>query len=690
MKKFLLGLIAFVISGSLAPAFAQSPDPTALFWVEQGSERPSYGDPTLTRFAWRTPIGSQTPLALGGLPGAETFHNGLTVNSYTGKVYYTTRNLLTAEYRIIERNVDGTAPRTLVSCPNPCTAFVYPMGLKFDYASGQIIMIDLRGVYKVDPAAASPSAIPLYTNASMEVIGGDIDSVNGDVVFFDHAAAKFKAVKLDGTNLRTLGAGCPQHSCSRGVAVDGTAGRIYYAKSVSGTMRVFSQKFDGTDNVEMYGPFNPAGQHGINDLAIDFSTRTLYISHGRESFGQGLSTAALYGDAAFLNLGAYNGALANTPTNLALGTLVATPPPPPLTANAGGDQTLSASLYGAAQFNQIGIASGGKEPYTYQWTVDGQSASASASLSVALGVGVHSAVLTVTDSKGAVASSSATIGVQLPTIGGATGPQGPAGPAGPAGPQGPKGDTGEKGDKGDKGDDGPMGPAGPVGPAGPQGPEGPQGAVGAPGTPGAPGAQGPAGPQGEQGQAGAQGPIGPMGPQGEPGPAGAQGPVGPIGPAGPQGEQGPAGAQGPAGPQGATGATGATGAQGPQGVPGATGATGAMGPMGVQGPAGPGVSFELRRIDTTTTIGMPASGKSVIYLVETDRRNVTLTLPPASAAAGRFLIIKRVDRGRAVLIRPSGNDTIEASRSALRMENARDSITFVTDGTEWVVLSLIE
>lgn len=112
--------------------------------------------------------------------------------------------------------------------------------------------------------------------------------------------------------------------------------------------------------------------------------------------------------------------------------------------------------------------------------------------------------------------------------------------------------------------------------------------------------------------------------------------------------------------------------------------------MGPMGPAGPGVSFELRRADSSTAITMPSNGKSVIYLVETDRHNITITLPPVASAAGKFLIIKRTDRGRVVLVKPFGNDGIEASRATLRMESARDSLTFVSDGTQWVLLSLID
>ncbi len=115
-----------------------------------------------------------------------------------------------------------------------------------------------------------------------------------------------------------------------------------------------------------------------------------------------------------------------------------------------------------------------------------------------------------------------------------------------------------------------------------------------------------------------------------------------------------------------------------------------MGPMGPAGPAGTGgtgAGFAITRVTGSASIAMPASGKSVIYLVTTGRNNVTVTLPPASTADGRFVIVKRQDRGRLVFVRPANGDTIEASRSTLRMEDQRDSLTFVTDGTEWVVLS---
>lgn len=175
-----------------------------------------------------------------------------------------------------------------------------------------------------------------------------------------------------------------------------------------------------------------------------------------------------------------------------------------------------------------------------------------------------------------------------------------------------------------------------------------------------------------------------------------QGIPGPPGPQGPQGPQGLTGAQGPSGPQGATGATGAQGATGPMGPAGPAGATGAAGPAGPMGatgpmgPQGPGFSFQTVRVDADSTITMPSNGNSVVYLVKTERRNVTITLPSAASAAGKFVIIKRLDRGRTVQIKPAGTDTIEAKRSTLRMEDHRDSLTLISDGHEWILLSLVD
>ena len=102
------------------------------------------------------------------------------------------------------------------------------------------------------------------------------------------------------------------------------------------------------------------------------------------------------------------------------------------------------------------------------------------------------------------------------------------------GEQGSQGSPGSKGDRGEKGD---TGPSGEQGEKGEQGPQGEQGLTGPKGDTGPQGIQGLVGEKGDQGPKGPQGPMGPAGPKGD------QGPRGAIGPTGERGEQGEPGAR---------------------------------------------------------------------------------------------------------------------------------------------------
>jgi hypothetical protein len=224
---------------------------------------------------------------------------------------------------------------------------------------------------------------------------------------------------------------------------------------------------------------------------------------------------------------------------------------------------------------------------------------------------------------------------QVPSGGGAPGPQGPEGatgsqgPAGDTGPQGDTGDTGPQGPEGAtgvqgsegatglQGAEGATGAQGDDGATGPQGPEGATGVQGAEGATGAQGDDGATGPQGPEGATGVQGPEGATGDQGDEGATGPQGPEGATGVQGPEGatgDQGDDGATGPQGPIGATGVQGpegATGAQGDEGATGPTGATGPQGPTGATGATGPagadgvsssvigGAALDIKRANTT-------------------------------------------------------------------------------------------
>lgn len=166
--------------------------------------------------------------------------------------------------------------------------------------------------------------------------------------------------------------------------------------------------------------------------------------------------------------------------------------PPPPTANAGPDQTLTAGSTGVVSLTLTGAAapSGWALLTGYRWLNGATVLTNSATLMATLAGGRHVLTFQATDDYGQTTSDTVIIDVLLSVAGGAPGPQGPAGPAGPPGPPGPQGE---------------MGPQGPAGEAGPQGP---------------------AGPQGSQGLQGLQGLPGPLGPQGPVGPAGPQGPEG--------------------------------------------------------------------------------------------------------------------------------------------------------------------
>lgn len=105
------------------------------------------------------------------------------------------------------------------------------------------------------------------------------------------------------------------------------------------------------------------------------------------------------------------------------------------------------------------------------------------------------------------------------------------------------------------------------------------------------------------------------------------------------------------------------------------------------GPLGLGLAFEIRRVSADTAIALPADNRSVVYLVTTGSRNITLTLPAPASATSRFITIQRLDNGRKVFIRPSGNAPIDGVRVPVAMEDRFDAVTLVTDGVEWVVIN---
>lgn len=80
--------------------------------------------------------------------------------------------------------------------------------------------------------------------------------------------------------------------------------------------------------------------------------------------------------------------------------------------------------------------------------------------------------------------------------------------------------------------------------------------------------------------------------------------------------------------------------------------------------------------DTTLTLD------DDMVLVDTSGGAVTITLPPAADAVNKVYTIKNADTGaNAVTVDGDGSETIDGSTTAVL--GALDSITIVSDGTEW-------
>lgn len=279
---------------------------------------------------------------------------------------------------------------------------------------------------------------------------------------------------------------------------------------------------------------------------------------------------------------------------------------------------------------------------------------------------------------------------------GATGPAGPTGAAGINGPTGPTGPTGAPGPAGSTGSAGVAGVTGPKGPTGANGATGPAGATGSTGLAGPAGSTGSAGSTGPTGNAGPQGPTGPTGPVGVTGANGVTGNTGAAGATGPAGITGPTGS---IGVMGNTGRAGATGATGPPGTNGAAGSVGATGAAGAAGATGPGFTnswdFETA-VASGTVIGNSDAHR--IILVNNSAGAASITLPLASSAAGRLILIQgssTATDSNTITIGVQGSDHILNHNSNNVTGQATSctvtsSAEFVSSGSLWYLTRLVD
>ena len=298
------------------------------------------------------------------------------------------------------------------------------------------------------------------------------------------------------------------------------------------------------------------------------------------------------------------------------------------------------------------------------------------------------------------------LGRTLEVVKGDTGLEGPQGEIGSKGERGDRGDRGdigqigrrgEKGSRGDRGERGSTGVAGFKGDRGEIGSIGETGSVGEIGTRGLEGKQGPTGVKGDVGVPGDTGTQGTTGKDGDTGSPGA------IGKRGVTGIAGIMGIPGSRGDRGLVGDKGSKGEQGPKGVQGVKGERGSKGERGLEG----GLSDDdrvrffvgLQRAKYTDAEAAAAllvlvtkasdytivSADNVI-LCNASAGAFTITLPTAVGRSGKMYNIKKIDStSNIVTVDGDGTETIDDGLTA-DLTVQYESITVVSDGTEWWIL----
>jgi hypothetical protein len=105
------------------------------------------------------------------------------------------------------------------------------------------------------------------------------------------------------------------------------------------------------------------------------------------------------------------------------------------------------------------------------------------------------------------------------------------------------------------------------------------------------------------------------------------------------------------------------------------------------GPAGTGVAFVVHAV-MAGALALPVGSTSVLVLVNPAERGIdTLTLPAASSATSRQLILRKMYDERRLMIRVSSGDTIAGTGGApLTLERRFDQVVLVSDGAAWIVL----
>ena len=95
---------------------------------------------------------------------------------------------------------------------------------------------------------------------------------------------------------------------------------------------------------------------------------------------------------------------------------------------------------------------------------------------------------------------------------------------------------------------------------------------------------------------------------------------------------------------------------------------------------------DLVQPTTTITASKTIGLLSRNVFVDATSGALTVTLPSASSAVGRYFNVKKIDStSNAVTVDADGSETIDGSTTA-SLASQYDSLSIVSDGTEWFII----
>ena len=299
-----------------------------------------------------------------------------------GKMYW-------ADIGVIRRaNLDGSGETVLIT-GLPC-----PGGVALDTAAGRIYWTDCSA-NKIQSADLNGSNVSDVLTGLSAPRGIALDLVAGKIYWTETGGQRIRRANLDGTSIQNLVTG---EMFPQGIALDVAGGKMYWGNDG----KVKRANLDGTSittlvNIVVNGlTGNPLG------IALDIGGGKMYWT---ETTGKRIQRANLDGTAVqdLITTGL------DTPWGIAL----LLPPNRPPVANAGSNQTVSATNGCLATVTLDGTASSDPDgdPLTYTWKGSFGTATGSKP-TVPLSVGTNNITLTVNDGRGGTASASVAVTVR--------------------------------------------------------------------------------------------------------------------------------------------------------------------------------------------------------------------------------------------------------------------------------------